>query len=134
MASGLVSHNVVVQMRPGLSEKAKVTLARAGVALFGIVAYVMALRAERVYELVEEASSFGSAGIVTVVVFGLFTRIGGTGSALAALLVGVGTWVVGAYVVGLTLPYLTSLAAAAVAYLVVAAAGSKATKVLEPAG
>jgi len=131
MASGLVSHNVVVQMRPGLSEKAKVTIARAGVALFGLVAYVMALRAERVYALVEEASSFGSAGIVTVVVFGLFTRIGGTGSALAALLVGVGTWIFGAYVVGLTLPYLTSLAAAAGAYLVAAAAGSKPTKTLE---
>jgi SSS family transporter len=132
MASGLVSHNVIVQLRPGMSEKAKVTVARTGVAVFGVIAYLMALRAERVYELVEEASSFGSAGIVTVVTFGLFTRIGGTASALAALIFGVGTWIVGAYVLELPLPYLTSLAAAAGAYLVAAAAGSKATKTLEP--
>ena len=132
MASGLVSHNVIVQLRPGLSEQAKVRIARAGVAVFGVVAYLMALRAERVYELVEEASSFGSAGIVTVVTFGLFTRIGGRGSALAALLTGVSTWIVGAYVFAVPLPYLTSLAAAAGAYLAAAALGSKSTRILEP--
>lgn len=130
MASGLVSHNVIVQLKPGLSEYAKVRIARAGVALFGLIAYLMAMRAERVYELVEEASSFGSAGIVIVVTFGLFTRIGGTASALAALVAGVSTWVVGAYVLEVPLPYLTSLAAAAAAYLIVAATGSRATKVL----
>ena len=133
VAGGLVSHNVVVQLRPGLDEAAKVRIARGAVAVFGVLAYVMALRAERVYALVEEASSFGSAGIVTVVLFGLFTSIGGRGSALASLLVGVAVWIVGAYVIGLPYPYLTSLAAAVAAYLLVAAAGSRATRVLEPA-
>jgi len=132
MASGLVSHNVIVQLRPGMSEHAKVRVARAGVAVFGVLAYLMALRAERVYELVEAGSAFGSAGIVTVVTFGIFTRIGGTGSALAALLAGVGMWVIGAYVLAVPFPYLTSLAVASGAYLLAAAAGSKATKILEP--
>jgi SSS family transporter len=118
-ASALVSHNIVVQIRPGLTETAKVRLARVGVATFGLVAYVMALRADRVYSLVEEASSFGSAGIVTVVAFGLFTKLGGRGSALAALIAGMGAWTAGAYVVGWPYPYLTSLAAAVVAYLLV---------------
>jgi Na+/proline symporter len=132
MASALVSHNVIVQMRPDLGERAKVRIARAGVAVFGALAYVMALRAEAVYTLVEEASSFGSAGIVTVVVFGLFTRIGGTGSATAALLAGVATWIFGAYIAGWPYPYLTSLAAAVGAYLLAAGMGSKATRTLEP--
>ena len=132
MASALVSHNVIVQMRPDLGERAKVRIARAGVAVFGTLAYVMALRAEAVYALVEEASSFGSAGIVTVVVFGLFTRIGGTGSATAALLAGVGTWIFGAYFAGWPYPYLTSLAAAVGAYLLGAGMGSTATRTLEP--
>ena len=132
MAAALVSHNVIVQLRPGLGERAKVRVARACVALFGVLAYVMALRAERVYELVEEASAFGSAGIVTVVFFGLFTRIGGRGSAVAALLAGVGTWIFGAYVAEWPYPYLTSLAAAIGAYLLAAGAGSDATGVLEP--
>ncbi len=133
VAGGLVSHNVVVQLRPGLSEAAKVRIARVAVAVFGVLAYVMALRAERVYGLVEEASSFGSAGIVTVVAFGLFTRIGGRGSALAALLAGVGVWIVGAYVVGVPYPYISSLAAAVAAYLLAAIGGSRAEGVLSPA-
>lgn len=97
-----------------------------------MLAYVMALRADAVYALVEEASSFGSSGIVTVVFFGLFTRIGGKGSATAALLAGVGAWVLGAYVVGWPNPYLVSLASAVGAYLLAAAVGSTATRVLEP--
>jgi Na+/proline symporter len=131
-ASALVSHNVVVQLRPGLSERAKVRIARAGVAVLGLIAYGMALRAERVYELVEASSSFGSAGIVTVVTFGLFTRMGGRGSAWAALLTGVGTWIVGAYVLALPYPYLTSLAAAVAAYALAAAMGSAPIRTLEP--
>jgi len=132
MAGGLVSHNVIVQIRPNLSERAKVRFARGAVAVFGVIAYVMALRAERVYELVEEASAFGSAGIVIVVCFGLFTRIGGPASALSALVVGVGTWIVGAYLAGWPYPYLTSLAAAAGAYLAAAALGSSFAGRLEP--
>jgi Na+/proline symporter len=131
-ASGLVSHNVVVQLRPELSERVKVRIARVGVVLLGLTAYAMALRAERVYELVAESSSFASAGIVTVVTFGLFTRIGGRGSALAALLTGMATWTLGAYVLLLPYPYLTSLAGAVGAYLIGAALGSSPSRTLEP--
>jgi Na+/proline symporter len=131
-ASSLVSHNVIVQMRPGLSERAKVRLARGGVVLFGLLAYVMALGAERVYELVETSSSFGSAGIVTVVTFGLFTKIGGRGSALAALATGVSAWVVGEYLLALPYPYITALAAAVAAYLLAALLGSTPARTLEP--
>jgi len=130
MASALVSHNVIIQIRPGLTEGAKVRIARWGVATFGVLAYLMALGAERVYELVEEASAFGSAGIVTVVCFGLFTRVGGEASALAALLTGVVTWVVGAHVAEWPYPYLTSLAAAIAAYVAVAGMGSVPRQVL----
>jgi SSS family transporter len=133
VASSLLSHNLVVQLRPGLSERAKVRIARAGVALLGACAYLMALRADQVYELVEEASAFGSAGIVTVVTFGLFTRIGGTGSALAALLTGVTAWVLGAHVLALPYPYLTSLGLAVASYLFTASLGSSFEGELVPA-
>ena len=45
-ASSLVSHNLIVPLRPHLSEAAKVRSARIGVALFGVLACVMALSAE----------------------------------------------------------------------------------------
>jgi Na+/proline symporter len=120
VASGLMSHNLIVPLRPGMTEAQKVRVARWGVAVFGALAYVMALYAEGVYALVEEASSFGSAGIFVALVIGLFTRWGGARAAAASLLVGVIAWVLGAYVMDLTYPYLVSLAAALLAYAGVA--------------
>ncbi len=117
VAASLVSHNLIVPLRSGLSERGKVLTARGGVAFFGVLAYVMALYAEGVYALVEQASAFGSAGLFVVIVMGLFTRQGGDWSALAAMLAGVVVWVCGAYVLAAPYPYLTSLAAALVAYL-----------------
>ncbi|HUF70876.1 MAG TPA: sodium:solute symporter family protein [Longimicrobiales bacterium] len=117
VAASLVSHNIIVPMRPGITEKSKVRIARVGVATFGILAYVMALHAEGVYDLVEQASAFGSAGIVVIVTFGLFTRIGGATSALAALGAGLIVWVVGNYVLGLPFAYIAALGSATIAYL-----------------
>jgi Na+/proline symporter len=117
VAASLVSHNIIVPMRPGITEKSKVRIARVGVATFGILAYVMALHAEGVYDLVEQASAFGSAGIVVIVTFGLFTRIGGATSALAALGAGLVVWVAGNYVLGLPFAYIAALGSATIAYL-----------------
>ena len=90
--------------------------------MFGLFAYVIALHAEGVYALVEEASSFGSSGIFTVVTLGVFTRWGGALAATASLLAGVATWIAGAYVAEFAFPYLISLLAAFAAYAVVALA------------
>jgi Na+/proline symporter len=120
VASGMLSHNLIVPLRPEMKEEQKVRIARWGVALFGALAYVMALYAEGVYALVEEASSFGSAGIFVALSIGLFSRWGGAASAAASLLAGVVSWVLGAYVLALAYPYLVSLGAALAAYVAVA--------------
>lgn len=119
-SSSLVSHNLVVPLRPGIGERAKVRIARWGVALFGAIAYGLALSAEGVYALVEEASAFGSAGIFVTVVLGLFTGWGGAASALAALGTGVAAWVAGEHVLHLPYPYLASLAVSFAAYALLA--------------
>ncbi|BAU49029.1 sodium:solute symporter [Sulfurifustis variabilis] len=119
-ASALMSHNLVVPLAPAISEAAKVRVARAGVMVFGLIAYVLALYAEGVYALVEEASAFGSAGVFVAALFALFTPFGGAKSATAALLAGVASWVLGAYVLELDVPYLVSLAAALLSYVTVA--------------
>ncbi|MBW3571209.1 MAG: sodium:solute symporter family protein [Gemmatimonadetes bacterium] len=122
VASGLMSHNLIVPLRPGMTDAQKVRVARWGVATFGVLAYGMALYAEGVYALVEEASAFGSAGIFVALAIGLFSRWGGAWSAAAALLAGVVAWVLGAYVLDLAYPYLVSLAAALTGYAVAALA------------
>lgn len=120
VCSSLVSHNLIVAARPGMSERSKVRVARYGVAIFGVIAYIIALHADGVYSLVEEASSFGSAGIFTVVTIGLFTTWGKSAAAAAALIAGVVAWIVGAYILVIELPYLTSLFSAVAAYSAVA--------------
>ena len=116
VAAGLLSHNLIVPLRPGMTEAQRVRVARFGVMLFGALAYVVALHAQGVYALVEEASAFGSAGIFVALVIGLFSRWGGARSGAAALLCGIGAWVAGAYLLGLPYPYLGSLAAALAGY------------------
>lgn len=119
-ASAVTSHNLVVPLVKNIGEKAKVRAARAGVFVYGVLAYTLALHAEGVYELVLEASAFGSAGVFTVAVFALFTRFGDARSGLGALIAGLASWIAGAYVLGLPYPYLTSLAASISVYVAVA--------------
>lgn len=117
VASSLVSHNLIIPLRPDMPERTKVRIARSGVALFGLLAYVLAIYADRVYDLVKEASSFGSAGIFVVVLFALFSKFGGWKSAAASLVTGVLIWILGAYILELPYPYLVSLGAAFAAYV-----------------
>jgi Na+/proline symporter len=121
VSASLVAHNIIVPLRPGITESGRVRIARVGVAVFGVLAYVLALYAEGVYDLVEQASAFGSAGIVVIVSFGLFTRFGGAASAFAALGTGLVVWVIGSYALDLPFAYIAALGSAILAYFVVAA-------------
>jgi Na+/proline symporter len=120
VAAALFSHNVVIPLRGAMTEHQKVRVSRASVVAFGLMAYVMAMYAEGVYELVEEASAFGSTGLLVVLLCSLFVPWGGPRAAMAALILGFGSWVLGAYVLEVPYPFLASLAAAVGGYLVVA--------------
>lgn len=122
-AASLFSHNLWLSLRPATSEAAKVRVARAGVVVFGITAYLMAVRADGVYALVEEASAFGSAGVFVTGVVALFGRSGGPAAAVAALLGGLVSYVYGAHWAEWQTPYLASLLTAAAAYAGVAIVG-----------
>jgi Na+/proline symporter len=115
-AAAIAQHNLIVPLRPSLSPAARVRVARGCVIVAGVVAYVLARHTESVYGLVEQASAFGSAGFFTVGVIGLFTRFGNARAAYAALIAGSGAWLLGRYALDLPYAYLTSLAAALVAY------------------
>jgi SSS family transporter len=119
-SASLVSHNIVLRLWPGASERAKVGLARAGVAAFGLTAFVLALRSERISDLVELASAFATAGIFVAFVLGLFTRWGGAASAYAAIVAGAVVWAGGKLMLGLQAPYVCGVIAAVLAYAIVA--------------
>ncbi|NUM54177.1 MAG: sodium:solute symporter family protein [Candidatus Hydrogenedentes bacterium] len=120
-AAALASHNVILPVMPGISERGKVRLARSCVIAFGVAAYFFAIREGTVHDKVEEASAFGSAGILIVGVFAMFSGYGGKWAAGASLLVGSGAWLIANFQMGLPYPYLCALAASLVVYLAIAA-------------
>jgi Na+/proline symporter len=119
-ASALVSHNFIVSLRPGMSDRGRLLLARAGVVVFGLVAYALALGAESIFELVQQANGVGSAGILVVMIFGLFTKFGGMWASHVTLIVGFSTWALGTYVTKWEATYVVSLISATVAYVATA--------------
>lgn len=119
-----VSHNIVVRLIPHISGRGKLWSVRLSVMALSLVAYSLALGAERIHDLVETASAFGSAGVFVVTAFALYSRVGGPGSAYAALACGMGVWLAAGFGLHLQTPYLLALASALIAYVGAAMLGS----------
>ena len=119
ISSGLMSHNILIPVFRITDERTKVRIARAGVLLFGAVAYVQAIRAEGVFELVESASAFGSSGLLIAACFGLFTSLGGPVAAVLTIATGLVTYLSATFG-GFAYPYILSLAFSLLMYVVVA--------------
>jgi Na+/proline symporter len=66
VAGSLLAHNIAFSRR-ALSEDAKLRGNRIGVLFAGLVAYALALINDSVHAMVQEASSFGSAGVLVSV-------------------------------------------------------------------
>jgi Na+/proline symporter len=116
-AAGLASHNVIIPLLKSPAPPTRLRLARWGVVAFGVFAYVLARHAEGVYELVEQASAFGGAGVPVTVCFGLFSTRGGARTAHATLAAGLIAYSGGA-LLGFPYPFLASIVAAVATYLV----------------
>jgi SSS family solute:Na+ symporter len=116
-----ISHNIVVKIVPGISDRGKLWSVRMTVMVLSIVAFVLAITSQRIKDLVETASAFGSAGVFVTSLFALFTRFGGPTSAYASVAAGMLVWAGGKYVLDLSAPYVMGLLAALVAYVGMAA-------------
>ncbi len=114
-AAAIFARNLLPSRSSG--GRGRLAAARAGVVLFGLIAWLLASSADSVFDLVAESSGFASAGVVVTAVFGLGCRFGGVWAGTAALLGGAVAWVGFAYVVGSSYPFLLSLGIATVAYL-----------------
>jgi hypothetical protein len=89
------------------------------VVCFGIIAYVLALNADSVYNLDVEASAFGSAGILTCCAMGLAIKRGGPYSAGSYMLVGMESYGILAYLINYEYAHLMSHVSALATYSVI---------------
>lgn len=115
-----VAHNIVLRLYPDLPARHKLWTVRLTVMALSVIAYALSLSSERIHDLVEIASAFGSAGVFVVAIFALFTRYGGVPSAYGALVAGMGVWLVARFVIGFHAPYILALACAIAAYVALA--------------
>lgn len=116
VGSGLITHNVISPVLGIRDERTRLLLARGGVVVMGGIALWLAVGAVGVADLVEEASAFGSAGVLVVTSFALFTRLGGPWAAVASLVGGLASYVLGG-ALALPYPFITSLLVAVLVYL-----------------
>jgi Na+/proline symporter len=112
-----ISHNIVIRLVPGLTDRGKLWCVRLTVMALSIVAYLLSVTSERIHDLVETASAFGSAGVFVTALFALFSRFGGPASAYTSVAAGMLVWAGGKYALNLTAPYLLGLSAALVGYV-----------------
>ena len=63
-----LSHNIMLPLYPNLTSRAKLWAVRASVMALSVVAYALSLSTERIHDLVETASAFGSAGVFVVAI------------------------------------------------------------------
>jgi SSS family solute:Na+ symporter len=117
VAGSFVSHNLAPAVRPDLSDRQRLLIARCAVVVLAFLAYAFARGEGTVHELVGQASAFGSAGVCVVGAMALFTRIGGVISAYAALLLGASSWLCAEYAWHAEGAFLISLGLALLGYL-----------------
>jgi Na+/proline symporter len=128
-----LSHNILVRLNPALTEGGKLWCVRTTVMALSLVAYLISITSERIHDLVETASAFGSAGVFVTALFALFTRFGGPRSAFVSVAGGMLVWAAGRYLLALQAPYLTGLVAATCGYVAVALIESRMAAVGKPA-
>ncbi len=88
-SSSLISHNFITPMFKISEQKHKVLVARLVLIICGLVSYILALKGESVYEMVEISSSLGTSGILVIILGGLHFKRGGSLSANLTLCLGV---------------------------------------------
>jgi Na+/proline symporter len=116
-----ISHNILVPLVPRLGDRGRLWAVRMTVMVLSVVAFLLAITSQRIKDLVETASAFGSAGVFVTSLFALFTRFGGPVSAFASIAAGMLVWAGGKYVLDVPAPYVMGLLAATIAYVGVAA-------------
>lgn len=117
--SALVTQNFIVHLTPNMTDKHKLRWARLTVALSALSSYVIARFSSGIYDLLESASSFGTAGVLVVTLFALWSRWGGPFAAGLCLLGGILIYPLGEYILKIQAPFVITLISCLVIYVTV---------------
>lgn len=87
----LAGHNIILPLTQDsfTTQTDRIRIERLMVIFAGFITYAIAVSGQSIYDLIEASSSFGSAGLLVCLIFGLWTRIGGGQAALFTMAIGV---------------------------------------------
>jgi Na+/proline symporter len=118
LSSGaILSHNLIIPHFQKSLGSHKLLAARACVVIIAILAYLVALESDGIYELLESAATLGTAGLIITTLMGLWTDWGGESAALATLVVGIVFKPIAEHVLNLPAPFISTVLVALVTYL-----------------
>jgi len=107
--AALFSHNFLLPILSIKKEKTKVLVGRGAVIATGLIALIIALSGNRIYDLVLLAAAFGTAGVLVITLFGLYSRLNSQKAALLTLVGGLVLTPVFQLVLKLKAPFLLSV-------------------------
>jgi Na+/proline symporter len=96
-ASSVISNNILPAIWPGFSDRQRLTWARITIPLAGIIAAVVALKVQAIYDLILASNEVLLAGVVVPFILGIWWRASNRTGAVAAMIVGVYTWLLSSW-------------------------------------
>ncbi len=115
--SSIVSQNILPRWPQISGQLGELKSARLIVLVSGVVAYVGAITGQSIYDLVEMASSWGSAGVFVIAFLGLWTKWHLEKAAFWTLIVGCVFLPLASHVLHWQAPYVATLGASMATYL-----------------
>lgn len=131
--AALVSHNFLLPILRIKKEKTKVLVGRGTVIITGLIALAIALSGNRIYDLVLLAAAFGTAGVLVITIFGLYSRLNSQRAALVTLFSGLVLTPVFQLVLKFQAPFLLSVMGCVVIFVVMARLTAKRADEIWPA-
>lgn len=116
--SALTTQNILHKYLQGASKKKELITARLLVIVAAAISYTIAVTSSGIYELVEMASSFGTAGLLVVTLLGLWTKWGGVWAANIGLVSGGISFHVFKHFLQQDAPFLSAITIAFLGYLI----------------
>ncbi|RFT15737.1 MAG: putative sodium:solute symporter [Candidatus Saccharicenans subterraneus] len=115
--AALFSHNFLIPVLGIKKEKTKVLAGRSTVVITGLIALAIALGGNRIYDLVLLAAAFGTAGVLVITMFGLYSRFNSEQAALVTLVGGLVLTPVFQLVLKFRAPFLLSVTSCLVLFV-----------------
>lgn len=115
--AAIASQNLIHGYVELKTEKQKLYVARLFVVMAAVISYFIAISADGFYQLVQMASSLGTAGIFVVTIVGLWTPWGHSWAAALALLAGLFFFPIAEKALDLQAPFLSTILVSAVFFI-----------------